>query len=83
MLMYSSPSFVDTRLHILQLNFYLREDSALSAMESLVQFKVQAIMNLNRTLLNLNRQSGSRFSQISEPNAKFDSRFTKFMLEPD
>ena len=31
-------------------------------------------MNLNRTLLNLNRQSSSRFSQISEPNAKFDSQ---------
>ena len=55
-------------------------------MEILVQFIVQAVVNLNRMLLNLNRQSSSRFrpfSQISELNAKFDSQFTKSMLEPD
>ena len=41
-----------------------------------VQFRVQ-------TLVNLNRQSSSRFSQISELNAKFDSQFCLNWTEPD
>ena len=56
--------------------YYSLEDSALLTMNLPVQFRVQ-------TLVNLNRQSSSRFSQISELNAKFDSQFMKFLLELD
>ena len=56
--------------------YYSLEDSALLTMNLPVQFRVQ-------TLVNPNRQSSSRFSQISELNAKFDSQFMKFLLELD
>src|ERR1700678_4548900 len=59
------------------------EGKELFRLDLSVQFKVQTLVNLNRTPLNLNRRSSPRFSQMSEPNLKFDSWFSKFVLEPD
>jgi hypothetical protein len=48
-----------------------------------VWFSVRPPLNLNRTALNLNRWSGSKFGTLLEPNLKSSSRFGKNFREPD
>src|ERR1700678_3297875 len=48
-----------------------------------VWFSVRPLLNLNRTALNLNRWSGSKFGTLLEPNLKSGSRFGKILREPD
>jgi hypothetical protein len=48
-----------------------------------VWFSVRPLLNLNRTALNLNRWSGSKFGTLLEPNLKSGSRFGKIFGEPD
>jgi hypothetical protein len=48
-----------------------------------VWFSVRPLLNLNRTALNLNRWSGSKFGTLLEPNLKSGSRFGKIFREPD